>query len=84
MTGHENLVSYPWLIGAAIAIIAIIATLSIAIMNNTKKESDKKVDKALCDQKHVYVDQAITKINDISDAVIRIEAILNDERKYRG
>lgn len=79
--GHENLVTYTWLIGSAITILGIMTVAFIAAININKKNNDKKVDSALCDQKHIPIDQALEKLDKINDTVIRIEAILNGTAK---
>ena len=74
------MVTYEWLIGTGIAIIAIIASVITYQHNNTRKKMDQKVDKDLCTERHNVIDRALEKLDRINDVVVRIETILNGKK----
>ena len=77
---HSNLVTIWWLIGAVIALLAILIPIIVHY-------SEKKVDKDLCLLRHTDLDKSVIEIketakntqgivSDISKSMVRVETIL--------
>jgi len=74
------MVTYEWLIGTGIAIVAVISSITIYQHGSICKRLDEKVNREVCEERHGEIDKALIKLDKMNYTLAKIETILNGRK----